>query len=165
MPILVIDWIGGCVDLAKALRNFFSYILLTLYYLPLRADQLVCSHSCSSMIITSSLHLFSLCPACVLNEVCLFSEYPSFHICLDTFLDRDVLHVKHRSRFSRFFWVRRTWRTLILFSGIFLNNLSFFVQTFAFDLARFFCQQALAVSAHSTHSWDSDGHSVYLQQI
>ncbi|KIM36452.1 hypothetical protein M413DRAFT_424821 [Hebeloma cylindrosporum] len=63
-PILVMDWIGGCVDLGGSVG------LLALNAL---------------FVLMKDYNL----------------DYPSFYTRLYAFLDRDVLHLKHRSRFFR----------------------------------------------------------------
>jgi len=79
-------------------------VSLKLYYLLLQVDQLGCSHwmpcSFSWRIITCSSNSFS-CLVCSERTLCLSSGYPSFYTRLYAFLDRDVLHLKHRSRFFR----------------------------------------------------------------
>ncbi|KAG6329818.1 hypothetical protein ID866_9269 [Astraeus odoratus] len=65
-PILVMDWIGACVDVGG-----------TVGLLALNA-------------------LFTL-----IKDYNLYRDYPQFYTRLYTFLDKDVLHLKHRARFFR----------------------------------------------------------------
>lgn len=44
---------------------------------------------------------FCSCVGVGANRMLLFSDYPSFYTRLYDFLDRDVLHLKHRARFFR----------------------------------------------------------------
>lgn len=101
-PILVMDWIGGCVDLGKALHDLFFTVSLTLCYPAGGSVGLLALNALFVLMKDYNLFVefFSLGPDCFLN-FCLFSDYPSFYTRLYAFLDRDVLHLKHRSRFFR----------------------------------------------------------------
>ena len=88
------------------------------------------------------------------------SDYPSFYSRLYAFLDRDVLHLKHRARFFRL--------TELFLSSTFVFRISvglaidLNLQAFTINATCIFRQATLKIIAYSTASRHHHGCPLYI---
>jgi len=97
-PILLMDWITSCVDLgvsfvvsyglkADVPGGSLGLLAMNALFILIKEQNLYCVFSC---IFLRATLIFNI-----------LRDYPSFYTRLYAFLDRDVLHLKHRARFFR----------------------------------------------------------------
>jgi hypothetical protein len=88
------------------------------------------------------------------------SDYPSFYSRLYAFLDRDVLHLKHRARFFRLTELFLSSTFVFRVSGGFDIDLN--LQALTFNATCIFRQATLKIITYSTASRHHHGCSIYL---
>src|SRR5258708_24082126 len=114
-PILLMDWITSCVDLGV------SFIVSYRFGANVSGGSLGLLAMNALFILIKEQNLYNDFPCIFLHATLIFNilrDYPSFYTRLYAFLDRDVLHLKHRARFFRLteLFLSSTYDISILFS-------------------------------------------------
>lgn len=99
-PVLVMDWVGASVDFGEFWLVFFKFASLHTALELGGTVGLLALNALFVLMKEYNLYVISF-PLPYQTLILCSSDYPSFYTRLYTFLDRDVLHLKHRARFFR----------------------------------------------------------------
>lgn len=95
-PIFVMDWVGACVDMGKhCVEDEVNLLTASRWHYRSSGPQCLV-HTNKGLQFVRSTRTF-----CIFTNLAEFRDYPQVYTRLYAFLDRDVMHSKHRARFFR----------------------------------------------------------------